>query len=350
MALVPKWCEGQETTRLTSQKDHDVKRWQMVVVALLLVSSGLVSRGVSRAERARPIRIGALTMSWGPTSMIVGFRDGLVELGYRNNEDFFLGVRFTQGDITALPAAARELVQSGVDLIFANENEAAKAAQRATARIPIVFAGVEDPVGAGLIQSFAQPGGNLTGVTNLDIELGPKRLEVFQQVVPGLKRVLFLYNVANVSAREAAKVYREAARRLGMVWVEWAVRTQEEAQTALSQVRQNEGDGILAPRCCDLNIPGLVLEVATQQGLPTMFDTAAFWMEHGALASYGPDSYESGRQAARLVDKILKGADPAKLPAEANSNIQFAINLKTAKTLGLTIDPEVLYQADRIIR
>ncbi|MDH3601151.1 MAG: ABC transporter substrate-binding protein, partial [Candidatus Tectomicrobia bacterium] len=189
-----------------------------------------------------------------------------------------------------------------------------------------------------------------TGVANLDTELGPKRLEVFQQVVPGLKRVLFLYDAADVSSREAARVYREAARHLGMVWVERAVRTKEEVQTALLHVRPNEVDGILAPRCCALNIPGLVLEVATQHGIPTMFNSASFWMEHGALASYGPNFRESGRQAARLVDKILKGADPAKIPVEANSNIEFVINLKTAKTLGLTIAPEVLYQADRIVR
>ena len=122
---------------------------------------------------------------------MVGLRDGLLELGYRENEQFVLGVRFTQGDLTALPAAARELVQYGVDIIFTSDDSPAKAAQMATTRIPIVFSVVSDPVGLGLIQSFARPGGNITGVTDLRLELGPKRLEVFHEIVPGLKRVLY---------------------------------------------------------------------------------------------------------------------------------------------------------------
>ncbi|HEY7708472.1 MAG TPA: ABC transporter substrate binding protein, partial [Candidatus Entotheonella sp.] len=115
-------------------------------------------------------------------------------------------------------------------------------------------------------------------------------------------------------------------------------------------VRQNEVDGILAPRCCSLDLPGLALEAASQQRIPIMFNSAAFWIERGALASYGPDAYASGRQAARLVAKILKGTKPADIPVEVNSNIEFTINLKTAKALGLTIAPVVLFQADKVVR
>src|SRR6266702_2995905 len=131
---------------------------------VLLVSHVLLGGTTHTAERAHPFRIGALTESWGPTPMTVGLRDGLLELGYRENEQFVLGVRFTQGDLTALPATARELVRYGVDLIFASEDSPAKAAQMATTRIPIVFSQVTDPVRLGLIQSFARPGGNITGV------------------------------------------------------------------------------------------------------------------------------------------------------------------------------------------
>ncbi len=146
------------------------------------------------------------------------------------------------------------------------------------------------------------------------------------------------------------EVYREAAHRLGIVLVEQAVRTEEEAQATLAQVRKGEVDGILPPPHVSLNIPGFILEAATNRAIPTMFD-AAFWVERGGgLASYGPDYYESGRQAARLVDKILKGTKPAEIPVEVNPKIEFAINLKVAKALGLTIAPEVLYRADRIIR
>src|SRR5262249_43472244 len=152
------------------------------------------------AERARPFQIGALTDSWGPTPQVVGLRDGLLALGYREPEQFVIGVRFTQGDVAALSAAARELVQLGADLLFASVARPTKAAQMATNRIPIVFAGWVDPLGAGLIQSFARPGGNITGVTNLSLELGPKRLQVFQDLIPGLKRVLFPYDAADAYA------------------------------------------------------------------------------------------------------------------------------------------------------
>jgi putative tryptophan/tyrosine transport system substrate-binding protein len=315
---------------------------------MLLVSSGPLTADVGAEERMYPIKIGALTASWGSTPPVVGLRDGLLELGYRENEQFVIGVRFTQGDMAALPAAARELVQHEVDIIIADD-DSAKAAQMATSRIPIVFAGVRDPLGLGLIQSFARPGGNITGVTHLDLELIPKRLELFHEIIPGLKRVLFPYDPTDVYAVAAARMYREAARRLGIALVERAVQTQEEAQAILAQVRKDEVEGILKPPPLSLNIPGFVLETAGQQGIPTMFDSA-FWVEQGGLASYGPDIYASGRQAARLVDKILKGTKPAEIPVEVNPKIEFTINLKVAKALGLTIAPEVLYRADRIIR
>jgi putative ABC transport system substrate-binding protein len=320
------------------------------LIAFILMSSGLLTGDVGAEERARPIRIGALTPTWGPTPDIVGLRDGLVELGYRENEQFVIGVRFTQGDVAALPAAARELVQYGVDIIFADYADAAKAAQMATTRIPIVFAAVDNPVEWGLVQSFARPGGNITGVTYLGIELLPKRLEVFQQIVPGLKRVLYPYDANHAYSLRAANVCREAARRLGIELIEKVVRTEEEAQATLAQVRKGEVDGILQPPFSSLNISGFILEAASQQGIPAMFITGAFWMESGGLASYGPDYHETGRQAARLVDKILKGVKPAEIPVEVSPKIEFVINLKVAKALGLTIAPEVLYRADRIIR
>jgi putative ABC transport system substrate-binding protein len=207
----------------------------------------------------------------------------------------------------------------------------------------------EDLVGLGVVQSFARPGGNITGVTHLSLELGPKRLQVFQELMPSLKRVLFPYNANDARSVARATVYRDAARRLGIALVEKPVRTEAEAQATLAQVHQGEVDGILAPEGSSLNLPGFVLEATAKRAVPAMFD-AAFWVEQGALASYGPDYYDSGRQAARLVDKIFNGANPAEIPVEVNSKIEFAINLQTAKRLGLTIPPEVLYQANQLIR
>jgi len=320
-----------------------------IVLVVLLMYSGQLPGAEEATERARPFRIGVLTESWGPTPHVRGLRDGLLALGYREPEQFVMGVRFTQGNVTALSAAARELVQFGTDLILTVGSHGTKAAQMVTSRIPIVFAGEGDPLGAGLIQSFARPGGNITGVTDLSLELGPKRLQVFQELIPGLKRVLFPYDAADAYAVMEVRGYRDAAHRLGIELVERAVRTEEEAQTALAQVRRGEVDGLLYPGSLSLNIPGLILETAAQRELPSMFE-AAFWVERGALASYGSDFYEVGRQAARLVDKIIKGANPAEIPVETNSNIEFVINLKTAQSLGLTIAPEVLFQANRLIR
>jgi putative ABC transport system substrate-binding protein len=219
----------------------------------------------------------------------------------------------------------------------------------ATSRIPIVFAGGVDPLGAGLIQSFARPGGNVTGVTDLTLELGPKRLQAFQELIPGLKRVLYVYNATDAAAVAEAKEYRETARRLGIELVERGVQNQEEVQTSLAQIQKGDVDGILKPRSLSLNIPGFILEATVQRAIPAMFD-GAYWVEQGGLASYGPDFYDTGQQAARLVDKILKGADPGEIPVEVNPKIEFALNLKVAKALGLTIAPQVLYQADRLIR
>jgi putative tryptophan/tyrosine transport system substrate-binding protein len=203
--------------------------------SVLLVSSMLLGGTAHAAEPTRPFRIGALTESWGPTPAIVGLRDGLLALGYHEHEQFALGVRFTQGDLTALPTAARELVQFGVDLLFASDVPAAKAAQLATTQIPIVFCGLGgNPVEMGLIASFARPGGNITGVVNLEVDLGSKRLEMFRELVPGLHRILFPYDPTEASSMAAVRGYREAARRLGLVLVEQTVRTLAEAQATLA--------------------------------------------------------------------------------------------------------------------
>lgn len=319
------------------------------VIMFFLMAGGLSGSDIDAADRSQPARIGALTPAWGPTPQIVGLRDGLLALGYREGEQFVIGVRFTQGDLAALDLAARQLIQYGVDLIFTHRDEAARAAQEATTQIPIVFTGVNDPIGMGLIQSFNRPGGNITGVTDLESDLGPKRLEMFQKLVPHLKTVLYPYAASDTHSAAAAQTYRQAAQYLGLVLVERTAQTETEARAMLANIRKGEVDGILRPVSPSLNIPGFILEVATQHGLPTMF-SSAFWVERGAFASYGPDEYASGRQAARLVGKILQGAKPADIPVEVNQNIEFAVNLKIANTLGLSIPPEVLFQANRIVR
>ena len=322
-----------------------------VVVALVAVTLVLAPFGsdVRAPKRTHPFLIGALNASWGPTPQLAGLRDGLVALGYRESEEFVIGVRFTRGDLTALPSAARQLVQDEADVIFADHDDAAMAAQQVTSKTPIVFAMVADPVKLGLIHTFAHPGGNITGVADLHLELGAKRLEVFREIIPNLRRVLFPYDATDAYATAEVQQLRLAAHRIGIVLVERALRTQEEAAATLATIQSGEVDGILAPRCCALNIPGFVLEATSQRGIPTMFE-GAYWVERGALAGYGQDFYVSGQMAARLVDKILKGANPAEIPVEVNAKLEYVINLKVAKALKLTIPPEVLYRADRLIQ
>ena len=218
-----------------------------------------------------------------------------------------------------------------------------------TSRIPIVFAGGADPVGEGLVQSFARPGGNLTGVAELDLALAPKRLELLSEIISGLKRVLFPYDPSASFAIAEAKVYRDEARRLRITVIEQAARTEDEARTILDQISKSDIQGILTPRSLSLNIPGFILQTTVQRSIPAMFPDP-WYVENGGLASYGPNFYESGRMAARLVDKIIKRENPAEIPVETNPNIEFVVNLNVANILGIKIPPEVLYRVNRIIR
>jgi putative ABC transport system substrate-binding protein len=319
------------------------------LVLVFLAGSGFLIGGVGAAERGKPIKIGVLTDSWGATPGVVGLRDGLEKLGYRENKDFVIGVRFTQGDVAALSTAARELVQQGVDILFTSNPASAKAAQTATKEIPIVFYNAGDPIGLGLIHSFARPGGNITGVTDLDLDLDTKRLEVFKELIPGLKRVLFSYDSSGVFAKAQAKNYRATAGQLDIILIEKPVRTEDEARATFANIPKGEVHGIVVPRSLSLNIPGFAIEATSQRRIPTMFFTT-WYVENGGLASYGSNYHESGRMAARLVDKIVKGAKPSAIPVEVNPNVEFVVNLKVAKALGIKIAPEALSRANRVIR
>ena len=319
------------------------------VFFLLIALTSLWTSDTGAVERSKPIRIGALTDSWGPTPGVIGLRDGLTDLGYRENRDFVIGVRFTQGNITALPQAARELVKQGVDILFTNNPAPAKAAQQATKSIPIVFYGAGDPIGLGLIKSFSHPGGNMTGVTDLDLELDSKRLEIFKEMIPGLTRVMFPYDKNDSFSVAQEKTFRESARRLKITLIEKPILHPDEAKAIFDDLKRTEVHGIMVPRSLSFNIPGLAVEITAQKRIPTMF-FGPWYVDQGGIASYGPDFYKSGRQASRLVDKILKGTDPREIPVEVNNDIEFVVNLKVATALGIKITPEALYRATRVIR
>jgi putative tryptophan/tyrosine transport system substrate-binding protein len=319
----------------------------------VLVAAGvaLAAAVPTSAQRNAPVKIGVLSASWGPTRAVVGLREGLQGLGYRENTDFAIGVRFTQGNATELPTAARELVRFGSDILVTDgSGDVARAAQTASAgRVPVVFMGEIDPVGRGLVKSLARPGGNLTGIADLDPQLGPKRLELLREIVPGLKRVLLPYDASEPAFEEMLAAYRAAAQRLGLVLIEKPLRSQDEARAAVAEIGKGQVDGILAPRWLTLNIPGFMLEAAARQAAPTMFSDS-FFVDNGGLASYATNTTETGRQAARIVDRIVKGAKPADIPVEQPTTFELVINLKTAAALGLKIPQSALIRADRTIR
>lgn len=323
-----------------------------VAVAAVLAGAGLLDVEPSAAQRGKLVLIGALTEAWGPTPTMVGLREGLIELGYRENEHFAIGIRFTGGNASPdeLLTAARQLVAGGAQiLVTGGGSAAAQAAKLATQEIPVVFLGGSDPVGMGIVKSFRRPGGNVTGVADLDVELAPKRLEILRDLIPGLKRVLYPYDAGEPHADVALERHRKAAARLGVSLVEMPLRTQDEARAALAAVRKGDADGILAPRSVSLNIPAFVLEATNHSTIPAMFHDA-LWVEQGGFASYSANAYEVGRQAARLVDRIIKGAKPRDLPVEQATHFDLVVNLKAAKSLGLTVPPQVLLRAQRVIQ
>jgi putative ABC transport system substrate-binding protein len=179
--------------------------------------------------------------------------------------------------------------------------------------------------------------------------LDSKRLEIFKEMIAGLTRILFPYDKADAFSVSQANVFRESARRLKITLIEKPILHPDEAKAIFDDLKRTEVHGIMVPRSLSFNIPGLAVEVTGRKRIPTMF-FGPWYVDQGGIASYGPDFYKSGRQAARLVDKILKGTDPREIPVEVNNDIEFVVNLKVATALGIRITPEALYRATRVIR
>jgi putative ABC transport system substrate-binding protein len=238
--------------------------------------------------------------------------------------------------------------------------EATQAAKVATKTIPVVFTQVGDPVAAGIVKEIAYPGGNITGVSSLATELAPKRLEILKAVFPSVRRVWAVYYAEEASSLAAARKVREAGPALKLDVVARPVHTTDELVANLKELRFAQGgstinlkelrpgDGLLCPPTVTMNIPGLILDLVLGAGWPAVFPTA-FWVQSGAVVSYGSDGYSEGAQAARLVTKILQGARPQDLPVEGANKIELAINLRTAKSLKVGIPPDILIRADRVI-
>ena len=304
--------------------------------------------GLEGQQARRPYRIGILHGAYFPgTPSAEGLKAGLKALGFEQGRDVTFDIRFTRGKLEASPALAAALVSSGMDLIFTIQEPDTRAAVAATKTVPIVFTGVGDPVAAGIAQTVAHPGGNVTGVSNLATELVPKRLEILKAVVPGLRRVWAVYHADDVSSIAAARKAEEVAPTLKLEVVKRPVRTSEELVGELKALKP--GDGLLAPADRAMNIPGLILDLERARRGSAIF-ASTFWVEAGAVVSYGSDEYEDGVQAARLVAKILRGVRPRDLPIEGANKIELAVNLSTAQRLGVNIPPDVLARTNRVIQ
>jgi putative ABC transport system substrate-binding protein len=277
------------------------------------------------------------------------FREGLRELGWIEGQNLALSLKFANGDRERLAVLAGELVREKVDVIVAVGTVATQAARRETARIPIVMAGVGDPVGTGLVKNLGRPEANVTGVSLLNVELSGKRLELLKDVVPKLARVGVLYAEAPSSLASLKQIQAEAPR-LGLEIRTSVFRDPQSVTDRIAEVRAAGAQALVVlPSPIVDETRAVIAEAATRHRLPTM---CAFgeYVDAGSLMSYGSDFSVQQRRAARYVDLILKGARPAELPVEQPTHFELALNLRTARALGLTIPPSLLLRADRVIQ
>jgi len=331
--------------------DGELRIWRAPIVVLALVLSSLAQPLAAEAQQAEKLpRIGVVLQGGSYAAAIAGLRDGLRELGLEEGKQFLLHVRDVRGDLTAIEAAARKLEAEKVDLIWALATSTSLAVKRATNTVPIVFYAGTDPVAVGLVASFRKPGGRLTGVHGQFTDLTAKRLELLKEMAPRIRRALALYNPGNPAAQRSVKMAREAARQLKVELVERPVASVDELRAALRALRPGEVDAIaLISDAMVISQAALVIETARARRLPTVLQDKED-VEKGALAGYGESYYTIGRTSAKLIQRVLLGANPGDLPVEQLDRLHFVINLKTVKALGLTIPQSVLIRADEVIQ
>jgi putative ABC transport system substrate-binding protein len=304
----------------------------------------------AHAQQPKAYRVGVLLPGETWYEMVDGLRAGLKQLGLEEGKQFNLVIRNWKGNAKLAEEAARNFEQEKVNLIYATSTNSAIAARRATADIPIVFCAGADPVALGLVDGFAKPGGRLTGVFYRDADLTAKRLEMLKEIVPKLRRVVTFYDPRTPTAIETSKLARDAAREMGIQLVERHVSSVDELQAGLRSLRVGEVDAYLAvadPMVT--NQSQLIIDTARAKKLPTMFVQQSSVIK-GSLASYSVNFHEVGQVSAKYVQRILTGVKPRDLPVEGIDKIALVINLKTAKEIGLTVPPNVLVRADRVIR
>jgi putative ABC transport system substrate-binding protein len=302
------------------------------------------------AQQARVSRVGVVLQGGPYGAAVDGLRKGLGELGLAEGKQFILHIREAKGDLKAVEQAAGDLEREKVDLIYAVSSSVTLAVKRATKTVPIVFYAGTDPVALGLVESFRKPGGRLTGIYGRLPDLTAKRLELLKEMVPRVRRVVMFYNSDNPVAAGGMKVARDAARQLKVELLERRVASVEELRASPRALRSGEADAYLSGAdAMVVSQTAFIIDTARAKKLPTMF-TELDSPVKGGLASYGVSYYAMGRLSARYVQRILLGANPGDLPVEQVDKLDFVINLKTARALGLTIPQSLLLRADEVIR
>jgi putative ABC transport system substrate-binding protein len=321
------------------------------VLSLAMLLSALLPGAAPAQQPAKLPRIGFLSLAENaPEDVTRMVAKALNDLGYFDGKSAVFIYRFAHWQSERLPELAAELVQHKADVIVAITNLPGFAARSATRSVPIVVWGIHGAVQTGLVQSLARPGGNVTGMETLAPALDAKRLELIKEMVPALARLGVLYNVEDQAAPIHLAAAREAGQILGVQMVRLEVRRPADFDTVLTPAAARRIDGLLM-FTDDLTAShwDKAAEFARQNRLPTVCELK-FLVQLGCLVSYGPSTTEFTQTAARQVDRILKGAEPAELPVEQSTRFELLVNAKTAQTLGITIPPSVLVRADEMIR
>ena len=278
-----------------------------------------------------------------------GFRQGMRALGYIEGADFIMEPRYAGGQYERLPDLAAELVRQKVDVIITAMSPAVRAAQQATGTLPIIIAGVLDPVGQGFVASLGRPGGNITGLTGSYDDSSPKQLELLTAIVPSPSRIGFLVNPENSATSPQSRIVRDAARKVGIAIVLMEARGLNDLENAFETLAREDVRALIVAPDPALNAHRLqIAHLALHYRLPTMSSLREF-VEVGGLMSYGESSKEFLRRSAGYVDKIIKGAKPADLPVEQPTRFYLVINRKTADALGVAIPPSLYIFADEVI-
>jgi putative tryptophan/tyrosine transport system substrate-binding protein len=320
----------------------------MTAVQRLIISIGLLA--IPLCASAQPIdRVPRIAFLGGQATTWDALQEGLRRLGWIEGQNIHIERRWTQAREDLAASHAEDLVRLKVDLIVTGASTYAESARRATSTIPIVFCSHGDPVGAGHVASLARPGGNLTGTATLLTELSVKSLELLTQAIPGARRIAVLWNPVALASRRAVQEVQAAAGQMGVEVFLVPASTMEEFAGAFATMSRAGVDALLGLVSPVYYLNRIRLsELALEHRLPSLF----MWretVEVGTLLSYGPDLHDLFRRCAPYVDKILKGARPAELPVEQASTYQLAINMKTARALGIAIPPEIVARADDVI-